>query len=107
MIYYAHSMTIYGSQREEREFSFLSDLFQKENIFTPNQECIQHASNPMAACLQKIESPDIHALIFSSTASKVSSGVFLEIKYAKKLQKPVYHLLDGILQKCTRLPKRL
>jgi hypothetical protein len=90
IIYYAHSMTIYGTEREQKELRQLEDHFSHMLIYNPNRRYIQESKNPMVTCLKIVKDPWITGLVFSHTQRKVSSGVYDEIKAAQKRYKPIY-----------------
>jgi len=94
MIYYAHSMKLYGSARERKELKLLNQYFQ-EKIFNPNQRKIQKAKEPMHACIEMIRSPLISGIVFSTIHNYISAGVYFELKVAKKQGIPIFFLRDG------------
>ena len=90
IIYYAHSMKIYGSERERKELRRLREEFPKGCIWNPNRPYIQGHKNPMGACLNIVKDAWIAGIAFSHDNRKIPSGVYDEIQAAKKNRKTIY-----------------
>ncbi len=88
MIYYAHSMRTYGTDKERRAIELLQKKFGE--VYNPSCAEIQKARDPMSACLEKIASDEIDALAFSFHEGHVGRGVFDEVNCALAFGKPVY-----------------
>lgn len=88
IIYYAHSMEMYNTEREEQDLQRLEEYFPKGLVFNPNRPSVQQSENPMKACFQAVK--DSHILAFSHEARKIPLGVYAEMQLARKLHKPIY-----------------
>ena len=98
-IYYAHSLSLYGTEQEKRDVKLLEDLgFEVEN---PNQKCHQEGykaytlkfpdQSPMIYFTDLVLTCD--ALAFRAFVDfKIGGGVFKEAMAAKKAGKPVIEL---------------
>ena len=96
MVYYAHSMRIYGTYREDREMETIRKKFGV--VFNPNTPEIDAARDPMSACLDIIASDDTEAVVFSTHMDHVGRGVFDEVNCALAHGKPVYVLEEGEIE---------
>ena len=110
ILYYAHSMKIYGTEREQEELDMIQAAFPQDVIYSPNRPFIQNHKDPMKACLDVIL--DMDTLVFSLEKRHVSSGVLLEVKHAQKHNIPVFVLqygnvieFSGAFRKVTRNKK--
>ena len=92
IMYYAHAMQMYGTEREQEELRLIQATFPECVIYNPNRPYIQNHADPMRACLDVIA--DCHALIFAPYLCGVTMGVNLEIHHARKHNVPVY-ILDN------------
>ena len=90
IIYYAHSMEIYHTRREQEELKRLQEYFSNGLIYNPNRPSIQHSKAPMKECLRIIKDPSITMLAFSHSGRSIPLGVYIEIQLAQKRHKPVY-----------------
>ena len=84
IIYYAHSLKIYNSDRERKELRQLREHFPKGCIWNPNRPYIQQHKNPMGACLNIVKDFWIAGVAFSHENRKIPSGVYDEIQAAQK-----------------------
>ncbi len=85
-IYYAHSIKIYGSQRELRELTFLRSRFPKANVICPNNDLGQLGSlkdylNIVDGCL---------ILVASEYNNHIGKGVYHEVARAISNQVQVF-----------------
>ena len=106
IIYYAHSMGIYGKTREREELDIIQGTFADSCIYNPNRKYIQKAKDPMKRCLKIINDASVTALVFSEQRGKVTAGVYLEIITAQRAKKPVYRIFDDSVEEFQGLPKR-
>jgi hypothetical protein len=90
IIYYAHSMEIYDTKREQEELERLQEYFPKALIYNPNRPYIQQSKNPMQTCLHVLKDMSITDLAFSHEGRKVPLGVYTEIRLAQKYHKPIW-----------------
>jgi hypothetical protein len=110
IIYYAHSMKIYNTQREQDELMAIGRTFPEAIIYNPNRPYIQSHKEPMKACLHIVR--DVSMLVFSLENKRITSGVMLEVRLAFKHEIPVYLLrhgeideFSGVFRKITRNKK--
>jgi hypothetical protein len=97
VIYYAHSMSIYGSEREREELEKLEKFFRNGVIYNPNRPFIEHAKKPMIECLRVVADTTITGVAFSvNHSSFISLGVYAELRCAQKKGKPLYIIRDGV-----------
>ena len=86
-IYYAHSMEIYNTKIEKKEFNAIYDKFQNENIYIINP-AIWIAQNmnghdAMQQCFKFIDISD--CIVFTTLEDGIiGKGVYEEISYALK-----------------------
>lgn len=90
IIYYAHNMLYYDTPREAEELQHLQEYFYNGLIYNPNRPNIQYSKNPMVACLDIVQDTAITGVAFSHDLLRIPQGVYSEIKFAKKLRKPLY-----------------
>lgn len=90
VIYYAHSMQLYNTEREQQEVRMLMQYFYNGVVYNPNRNFIQYSKNPMGECFDVVNDPTITHVAFSHDNKKISSGVYAEIKLAMNHHKPVY-----------------
>ena len=74
MIYYAHSMKIYDSSREDKEFKFIKDHFKDNNVVNPNGDIPWKGS--MKPYFDAVEASDV--VVFSEYQGYVGRGVYEE-----------------------------
>ena len=92
MIYYAHSMRIYNTFREQQELTLLQKYFGEDvSIYNPNCAAVQQSATPMLTCFNTIRN-GIVGLAFSHSFQRISSGVYAEIRLAQKLGLPIYKI---------------
>lgn len=92
IIYYAHSMKIYNTEREQAELRMLEEYFYNGLIFNPNRPNIQYSKNPMGECFKAVKDHVITGLAFSHDNGHIPSGVFAEIRLAQKRRKYLYQI---------------
>ncbi len=90
IIYYAHSITIYNTEREQDELKRLREYFSNGLIYNPNRPYIENNKDSMKGCFKVVQDPYVIGLAFSHQDKKVSSGVYAEIRIAQKWRKPIY-----------------
>ena len=90
IIYYAHSMLTYNTEREEEELQRLQEYFSNGLIYNPNRAYVQNSKTPMQTCLELVKDPWVAGIAFSHNDKKISSGVYAEIRLAQKRRKPIY-----------------
>ena len=101
-IYYAHHQWKYSTQIETYELDLIRRYFPNAKIFNPSVD-LTHTKEDgeevvMAECLETVRNSDI--LIFSSMDGCIGTGVYHEIKEARKQKKLVlYILLQHLFQK--------
>lgn len=92
VIYYAHSMSTYGTEREAQEVKLIEESFFRNLVYNPNRKSIQRAKNPMKECLKIVKDSSLQGLVFSPRDGFISMGVYAEIKTAQKMRLPIYHI---------------
>jgi hypothetical protein len=103
IIYYAHSMAFYNTQREEEELYLIQLSFPNALIYNPNRPNIQNDENPMLACVEIVRDEAVTGIVFSKFNGTLSPGVKLELKVAQKNMKQVYCLENGMIQPIAEL----
>jgi phosphoribosylaminoimidazole (AIR) synthetase len=99
IIYYAHSMTIYGSDRENAELELLQKHFRDGLIYNPNRAYIETHKTPMKACFDVVADSAITGLAFSTNQGHyVSLGVFAEIRCAQKRNKQIFRIHEDRIE---------
>ena len=99
-IYYAHSMEIYNTKIEKKEFNVIYDKFQNENIYIINP-AIWIAQNmnghdAMQQCFKFIDISD--CIVFTTLEDGIiGKGVYEEINYALENKKRVFILKNNII----------
>ena len=86
-IYYAHSMEIYNTKIEKKEFDAIYDKFQNENIYIINPATWiaqnMNGHDAMQQCFKFIDISD--CIIFTTLEDGIiGKGVYEEISYALK-----------------------
>jgi len=106
VVYYAHSMRIYNTIREQHELEIIHHYFWQSLIFNPNRGSIQHATNPMQACLDIVNDESVKQLVFSEVDGCIEQGVYAEIQLAKRHEIPIFVIehnalapVDGVFKK--------
>jgi hypothetical protein len=103
VVYYAHSMKIYNTEREKWEIGLLQACFPEGIIYSPNRLYIQHHKKPMQACLKVVKDPVVTALAFSTNDRKyISLGVYAEIRAAQKRGIPIYEIGEAFVRMFSR-----
>jgi hypothetical protein len=91
IIYYAHAMLIYDTEREQKELKILENFFREGLIYNPNRPYIQQHKNPMGACLHVVADGSITQIAFSEAQPGViSCGIYAELRCAIKRGKPLF-----------------
>jgi len=100
VIYYAHSMTIYNTAREQQELRALNMAFPNGCIYNPNRPYIETHKSPMSACFEVVKSYQVTGLAFSTSRDDfLSMGVYAEIRAAQKRPIPVFRVYpDGAIR---------
>jgi len=100
VIYYAHSMTIYNTAREQQELRALTMAFPNGCIYNPNCPYIETHKAPMSACFEVVKSFQVTGLAFSTAREDyISMGVYAEIRAAQKRPIPVFRIYsDGAVK---------
>lgn len=88
--YYAHSMKIYNTPREDRELEFIRKIFQ--NVICPNSD-IGDTSKGMRTYLKIVKWAEI--VIASEYKGHIGGGVYAEVSRALFSKIPVYCLRGG------------
>lgn len=101
IVYYAHSIEIYDTRREQEELQRLEKHFSDTHtlIFNPNRPSIQFAENPMRECIRILKSPSITGIAFSHKGHKIPLGVYREIQLAQKYHKAIWIINDSEIHK--------
>lgn len=98
-IYYAHHQWKYGTKVEEYELELIKRYFPNAKIFNPSVDltCTKEDGEEavMNECLEIVKNSDI--LIFSSLDGCIGTGVYHEIKEAKKNDKLVLYIFHDTL----------
>lgn len=106
-IYYAHHQWKYGTKIEAYEIDLIKRYFPNANIFNPSTDLILPPSSDevtvMKHCLEAVRNSDI--LVFSSMDGVIGTGVYQEVKEAKKNGKIVFYIYQNRL--CTRFETHL
>ena len=100
LIYYAHSMEIYNTKIEKKEFDTIYDKFQNEYICIINPAIwISQNMNGHDAMQQCFKFIDISDCIVFTTLEDgiIGKGVYEEINYALKNKKRVFILKNNII----------
>ena len=85
IIYYAHSMTDYNTEKEQHELELLRNHFPYGMIFNPNCCYIQSLRDPMKGCFEILHDLYVRGVAFSTQDEiYLSSGVFAEARLAQK-----------------------
>lgn len=104
-IYYAHHQWKYGTKVEEYELDLIKRYFPKATIFNPSTDLVTPKEMGeeaiMMECLAVVNNSDI--LVFSSMDGVVGTGVFHEVREARKAGKLVFYIFHGKLQTDFRL----
>ncbi|MHA1344708.1 MAG: hypothetical protein ACTSQG_12020 [Promethearchaeota archaeon] len=87
-VYYAHSIRIYDTEIEEKEYSFLREKY--ENVFNPNTEIEYKIEEGMKPYLDAVKASDL--IIYLEFEGFVGKGVFREVELALINNIPVYCL---------------
>lgn len=98
-IYYAHHQWKYNTQVEIYELDLIRRYFPNAKIFNPSVD-LTHTKEDgeevvMAECLETVRNSDI--LIFSSMDGCIGTGVYHEIKEARKQKKLVLYIFHDTL----------
>ena len=88
--YYAHSLMIYNTPREEQELATIRKIF--KNVICPNND-IGDTSKGMRTYLQIVKWAEV--VITSEYKGHIGGGVYSEVHYALISKIPVYCLRDG------------
>jgi len=97
-VYYAHHQWKYGTKVEAYELDFIKRYFPHANIFNPSVDLKTKTTNEveiMEECLEKVRESDI--LIFSSMDGCIGTGVYHEIKEARKRGKLILYIFHDTL----------
>ena len=93
-IYYAHHQWKYGTPEEAYELDLIRRYFPNANVFNPATDLTTIESGDehviMRECLEAVRNSDI--LVFSSLDGCVGSGVFHEVREAKKMNKLIFYI---------------
>ncbi len=87
-VYYAHSLKIYGTEIEEKEYSFLRENY--ENVFNPNTEIEYKIEEGMKPYLDAVLASNL--IICSEFEGYIGRGVFREVELALRNSIPVFCL---------------
>ena len=90
VLYYAHSMREYNTDKEQAELKAIQGIFWDALIFNPNRSSIQFSRDPMKACLNIVRDESVKLIVFTEHEGAIEQGVYAEIQLARKLGKPVY-----------------
>ena len=90
--YYAHSMQIYNTDREQQELDIIKKHFIK--VICPNND-IGDTSKGMRTYLQVVKWADV--VVASEYKGHIGGGVYSEVHYALINKIPVFCLRDGNL----------
>lgn len=77
-VYYAHSLKIYNTKREKREFRFLKRKFSE--VWNPNMDIKWDNKSKMKPYLEAVKNSDI--VVVSEYMKHIGKGVYEEIKTA-------------------------
>ena len=99
-IYYAHSMEIYNTKIEKKEFDTIYDKFQNENIYIINPATWiaqnMNGHDAMQQCFKFIDISD--CIVFTTLEDGIiGKGVYEEISYALKNKKKIFILKDDMI----------
>ena len=98
-IYYAHHQWKYGSKVEAYEIDLIKRYFPNAKIFNPSTDLIlppsSNEESVMKRCLETVRNSDI--LVFSSMDGVIGTGVYQEVKEAKKNGKIVFYIYQNRL----------
>jgi len=101
MIYYAHSVTKYGTDIEKFELALIGARFPLFQIINPNG--MNDESLPedeiLRNCFSIISRGDCEGLVFSSMSGLVGIGVLNEIQCAMGQSIPVYEISGAEIYK--------
>jgi len=107
VIYYAHSMTIYNTEREQQELLALDMAFPNGCVYNPNRPYIETHRAPMSACFEVVKSYQVTGLAFSTAKEDfLSMGVYAELRAAQKRPIPAYRIFpDGTVKVYHQKPR--
>ena len=102
LVYYAHSMCVYGTEAEAAEVASLMRLLPYDVIVDPSILLSQANKNNdgMRYFFRVIDYCD--TLVFSRLLGEITSGVGLEVNHALSRLIPVYELDDDRIWSITR-----
>ena len=90
VLYYSHSMRIYGTKREQKEISIITKFFPKATIYNPDNIEVSSHLNPMRKCLDIIRNASTTGIIISTYKGYTGKGVYTEIQEALAIDKPIW-----------------
>lgn len=98
-IYYAHHQWKYGTKEETYELDLIKRYFPNAVIFNPSVDLKCQASDGekaiMKECFEVVRNSDI--LVFSSLNGVVGTGVYHEVKEARKVGKIIFYIYQDKL----------
>ncbi len=95
LLYYAHSMCLYGTETEAAEVALIARCLPYYDIIDPRalQDKVDGSDDAMRYFFKVINYCD--ALVFSRLLGEITSGVGLEVNHALAKFIPVYELGEG------------
>jgi hypothetical protein len=99
IIYYAHSMSDYNTEKERHELELLRNHFPYGMVFNPNCRHIQSLRDPMKGCFEILHDLYIRGVAFSTQDEiYLSSGVFDEARLAQKRLLQLFRIFDDRIE---------
>ena len=98
-IYYAHHQWKYNTQIETYELELIRRYFPNARIFNPSVDLTHTKTDGeeaiMEECLETVRNSDI--LVFSSLDGCIGTGIYQEVKEARKKGKLVLYIFNDTL----------
>lgn len=104
-VYYAHSLHIYNTPREDMEIFDIRTKFPNAEILDPNRIISETSisSQVMKKCIRLVRQCDV--VVFSEYGGHIGLGVYREIQCALSRRIKVYLLRGGEFRKIKEQPE--
>lgn len=101
-VYYAHPISMYGTQEEMREISLIEEKFRDVIVVNPAIfEQVPKGDDIMEFYFNLVR--DCETVVFKRLLGKVSAGVGKEVNFALQTGKAVYELNKGQFSQVTQV----